>query len=78
MMLVLQNVRMVSSNVRKNKGTAECDKSTVTCDVSITQYEDSTIKYDVLVTWYGKFPTSGYHIQKKKKRYGKITLLQQN
>ena len=77
-MLVLQNVRMVSSNVRKNKRTAECDKSTITYDVSITQYEDSTIKYDVLVTWYGKFPTSGYHIQKKKKRYGKITLLQQN
>ena len=62
MMLVLHNVRMISSNVRKkNKGTAECDKSTVTCDVSITQYENGTIKCDVLVTWYGRLPTSGYH-----------------
>ena len=44
-MLVLHNVRMVSSNVRKkNKGTAKCDKSTVTCDVSTAQCEDGTIK----------------------------------
>ena len=49
-MLILHNVRIVSSNVRKNKGTAECDKSTVICDVSITQYEDGTIKCNVLVT----------------------------
>ena len=47
-MLVLHNVRVVPSNVRKNKGTIECDKSTITCDVSITQFEDDTIKYDVL------------------------------
>ena len=50
-MLVLHNVRIVSSNVRKNKGTAECDKSIITCDIGITQYEDGTIKCDVLVTW---------------------------
>ena len=31
-MLVLHNVKIVSSNVRKNKGTAKCDKYTVTCD----------------------------------------------
>ena len=60
MMLVLYNVRMVSSNVRKNKGTTEYNKSTVTCDVRITQCEDDTIKYDVLVTWYSKLPTNEY------------------
>ena len=32
-MLILHNVRMVSSNVRENKGTTECGKSTVICDV---------------------------------------------
>ena len=50
MILILYKVRIVPSNVRKNKGTTECDKSTFTCNVSITQYEDGTIKYDVLVT----------------------------
>ena len=49
-MLVLHNMMMISSNVRKNKGIAECDKSTVICDISITQYEDGTIKCNVLVT----------------------------
>ena len=44
MMLVLYNVKMVSSNVRKKKGTTECDKSIVTCDIGTTQYEDGTIK----------------------------------
>ena len=34
-MLVLHNVKIVSSNVRKNKGTAEYDKSIITGDVSI-------------------------------------------
>ena len=32
-MLILHNVRMVSSNVRENKGTTECGKSAVICDV---------------------------------------------
>ena len=60
----------------KNKGTTECDKSTVTCDVSTTQCdvsttqcEDGTIKYDVLVTWYSRLPTNGYHTLKKKGYY---------
>ena len=44
MMLVLRNVRIVSSNVRKNKETTECDKSTITYDVGTTQCEDSIIK----------------------------------
>ena len=44
MMLVLYNVRIISSNVRKNKGTTECNKSTVACDVGIAQCEDGTIK----------------------------------
>ena len=43
-MLILHNVRMVSSNARKNKEITECDKSTFICDVSITQYEGDTIK----------------------------------
>ena len=47
--LILYNVRVVPSNVRKNKGIIEYDKSTITCDVSTTQFENSTIKYDVLV-----------------------------
>ena len=34
-MLVLHNVKIVSSNVRKNKGTAEYDKGIITGDVSI-------------------------------------------
>ena len=59
-MLVLHNVMMVPLNVKKNKGTTVCDKSTVTCDVSITQCEDGTIKYDVLVTWYSRLPIRGY------------------
>ena len=71
-MLVLHNVKIVSSNVRKNKGTAKCDKSTVTCDVSITQCEDDTIKYDILVTWYSRLPTSGY-CTPQKKGHSKIT-----
>ena len=50
--LVLHYVRMIPSNVKKkknNKGTTKCDKSTLTCDVSIVQYEDGSIKCDVLV-----------------------------
>ena len=34
--------------------------------VYITQYEDGTIKCDVLVTGYSRLPTSGYRTQKKK------------
>ena len=71
-MLVLHNVRMVPLNVRKNKRIIECDKSTITYDVSTTQCEDGTIKCDVLVTWYSKLSTSGYHTPKKKGYY-KIT-----
>ena len=74
-MLVLYNVRVVPSNVRKNKVNTLCDKSTVTCDVSTTQCEDGTIKYDVLVTWYSKLPTSGYRTPKKKDGYARIILL---
>ena len=43
-MLVLHNVRTVSSNGRKNKGSIKCDKSIVTCDVSTAQCENGTIK----------------------------------
>ena len=73
-MLVLYNVGMVPSNVKekKKKRITECDKSTITCDVSTTQCdvsttqcEDGTIKYDVLVTWYSKLPTSRYRTKKK-------------
>ena len=44
MMLVLCNVRMISSNMRKNKRITECDKNTVTCHVDTAQYEADTIK----------------------------------
>ena len=63
---------MESSNVRKNKGTItcdKCDKRIVTCDVKTTQYENEIVKCENLVTWYGKFPTSGYRTPKKKGRY---------
>ena len=47
-MLVLRNVRMVSSNMRKKiKRITKCDKSTITCDVGTAQYEDSTIKCEI-------------------------------
>ena len=65
-MLVLHNVRIVPSNVRKNKGTTECDKSTVICDISTTQCDDGTIKCDILVTWYSRLLSSGYHTPPKK------------
>ena len=45
-MLVLYNVRMVSSNMRKNKGTTKCDKNTIICDVSTTQCKDDIIKFE--------------------------------
>ena len=44
----------------KNRGTTKCDKKTVTCNVGTAQYEDRTVKCDDLVTWYSRFPTSGY------------------
>ena len=49
-------------NVRKNKGTTKCDKKTVTCDVGTAQYEDGTIKCNVLITWYSMLLISGYCI----------------
>ena len=33
--------------------------------VSTTQFENSTIKYDVLVIWYSRLPTNRYRTQKK-------------
>ena len=73
--LIMHNVRVVPSNVRKYKWTIKCDKSTITSDVSTTQREDGTIKCDVLVTWYNRLPTSGYHT--RKQREGIVELLEQ-
>ena len=64
--LQLHNVRIKSSNVRKIKETTKCDKRTVTYDIGTTQCDDETIKSGVMITWYSKLPTSGYHTQKKK------------
>ena len=77
-MLVLSKVTMELSNVRKNKGITQYDKSTVICDISSIQYEDETIKYDVLVTCYSRFTTCGYCTappppNKKKKGNSRIT-----
>ena len=41
--------------------------------VYIIQYEDGTIKCDVLVTGYSRLPTNRYRTKKKKKKYGRIT-----
>ena len=73
-MLVLPNMTIEPSNVRKkNKGTIECDKSTVICDISTTQCDDGTIKCDILVTWYSRLLSSGYHTPQKKGGYARIT-----
>ena len=64
--LELHNARIESLNVRRNKGTTKCDKRTVICNVGTIQYEDETIKCDVLVTWYRRLPTSGYRTLKKR------------
>ena len=64
--LQLHNVRIKSSNVRKIKETTKCDKRTITYDIGTTQCDDETIKSGVMITWYSKLPTSGYHTQKKK------------
>ena len=58
---------------KKNKGTTKCGKKTVTYDVEIAQCEDETIKCDVLVTWYSRLSTSGYH-PPQKMGYSRITL----
>ena len=58
---------------KKNKGTTKCDKKTVTYDVEIAQYEDETIKYDVLVTWYSRLSASGYRTPQKL-GYSRISL----
>ena len=50
---------------RKKKGTTKCDKRIVTCNVGPAQYEDETIKYGDLITWYSRLPTSRYHTPKK-------------
>ena len=42
-MLVLCNVRIVSSNVREKKNH-QMWQNTITCDVGIAQCEDGTIK----------------------------------
>ena len=60
-MLVLPNVTMEPSNVRKHKGTTQYDKSTITCNVETAKCKDETVKCDVLITWYNKLPTGGYH-----------------
>ena len=46
-------------------GTIKCDKRIVTRDVGTAQYEDGTVKCDVLVTWYNRLPTSENHTQKR-------------
>ena len=56
---------------RKKKGTTKCDKRIVTCNVGPAQYKDETIKYEDLITWYSRLPTSRYHTPKKR-RYGRI------
>ena len=43
-MLLLHNVRIVSSNLRKNQETTEYEKSTVACDIGTIQCKDDTIK----------------------------------
>ena len=47
---------MESSNVRekkkKKKETTKCDKRIVTCDIRNSQYEDRTVKYDVLISFF--------------------------
>ena len=63
--LELHNMNMEPSNVRKNKGTTKCDKKSIICDIRTTQYKDVIIKCDVLITWYNKFPISGYCAKKK-------------
>ena len=66
-MLVLPNITIEPSNVsKKNKGTTEYDKSTVICDIRTTQCYDGTIKCDILVTWYSRLLSSGYHTPPKK------------
>ena len=73
-MLELHNMRIEPSNVRKkNEGTTKCEKRTVICDIRTTQYEDETIKCDVLIIWYSRLSTSGYRTPQKM-GYSRITL----
>ena len=54
--------------MRKNKGTTECDKSTITCDIDTAQFENDTVKCDVLIPWYSKLSISEYCQKKKEKK----------
>ena len=45
------------------------------CDIGTAQFENDTVKCDVLIPWYSKLSISSEYCKKKKKgEYTRITL----